>query len=450
MVTRSQIEANLAAKSLQRDSSPHNRLMLFLASFLALYFELVVIRYLSTEIRIFAYLKNLALVASFFGIGLGMVLGKSPRTMKVWFPMSAALLFLLTTFAPVLRLTHLPVPGGQYEMFGHPVFVSGKWLAIWILVETWIFFIVVPAILYIVVMFFLPLGGFVGERLTQLKPLAGYGWNLAGGVAGILAFTALSFSSAPPWVWILIGIALALPFFYRERWSFIALLLLACVMALPSVRHVRDHNYDVAGRPLRQRTLWSAYYRITLFEIPPPPGWPRPPAYLVDVNHDYHQKILDLSPEFLAHNFPGAELNRMGLEAYSVPYRLAPHPERVLVVGAGTGNDVAAALRHGATHVDAVEIDPTLVKLGRQYHPEHPYDSPRVNIVVGDARAFLKRATEKYDLIVFGFLDSHTMFSSLSVLRLDDYVYTSESLMEAKNLLATGGTAVLAFDSGRN
>ena len=41
----------------QQDSSTKNVLMLFLASFLALYFELVVIRYLSTEIRVFAYAK---------------------------------------------------------------------------------------------------------------------------------------------------------------------------------------------------------------------------------------------------------------------------------------------------------------------------------------------------------------------------------------------------------
>src|SRR2546422_5389533 len=103
-----------------KQSSFRNALMLFLASFLALYFELVVIRYLSTEIRVFAYLKNLALTASFFGIGLGMILGKSPKTMRRFFPLFAAMLFLLIAFAPVLRLTHLPVPGRQYEMFGHP------------------------------------------------------------------------------------------------------------------------------------------------------------------------------------------------------------------------------------------------------------------------------------------------------------------------------------------
>jgi SAM-dependent methyltransferase len=437
------------ARSNRAGSSARNILMLFLASFLALYFELVVIRYLSTEIRIFAYLKNLALVASFFGIGLGMILGDSPKTLKRLFPLFAALLFLLVAFAPVLHLTHLPVPGQQYEIFGHTPTLSPGWAAIWFFLGPWVFFAIVPAILYVVVIFFLPIGGLVGQRLALLEPLPGYGWNLAGSLAGILAFTALSFSSAPPAVWIFLGMAVAIPFFFRERWALAVLALLVCVLALPSVRNLRDHNYDSGGHSLPQQTLWSPYYRITFLEVPPPPGWPRPPAYLVDVNHDYHQKILDLSPEFMARNFPSAELNREGLAAYTLPYRFAPHPARVLVVGAGTGNDVAAALRHGATHVDAVEIDPSLVRLGRKYHPEHPYDSPRVSVFVNDARAFFKRTQQKYDLIVFGFLDSHTMFSSLSVLRLDDYVYTMESFGEAKSLLAPNGTAVLAFDSGR-
>ena len=450
MASETGAEANRELGAGARASLSQGILMLFLASFLALYFELVVIRYLSTEIRVFAYLKNLALVASFFGIGLGMILGKSVKAARRLFPLYAALLFLLIALAPALHLTHLPVPGGQYEMFGHAAIPSGAWALLWLFVQTCVFFAVVPAILYLVVMFFLVLGGLVGEWLTPLKPLHAYGWNLTGSLAGIIAFTALSFSTAPPVVWILVGVVVAIPFFIRERLSLIALILLVCVLALPPIRNLRDHNYDLAGHSLPQQTVWSPYYRITLFEAPPPPGWPRPAAYLIDVNHDYHQKILDLSPGFMAQNFPSAKLNREGIEAYTLPYRLAPHPERVLIVGAGTGNDVAAALRNGATHVDAVEIDPSLVSLGRKYHPEHPYDSPKVSVFVNDARAFFKRANQKYDLIIFGFLDSHTMFSSLSVLRLDDYVYTLESLREARNLLAQNGTMVLAFDSGRN
>ena len=120
--------------------------------------------------------------------------------------------------------------------------------------------------------------------------------------------------------------------------------------------------------------------------------------------------------------YPDQEPNRSALPSYDFPYQLVSRPERVLVVGAGTGNDVAAALRHGASHVDAVEIDPYLVALGRKYHPERPYTSEKVTVTVNDARAYFKTAQHKYDLIVFGYLDSHTLLSSLSTLRLDDYV----------------------------
>src|SRR5450631_2515107 len=91
-------------------SSARNYAMLFVASFLALYFELVLIRYLSSEIRIFAYLKNLPLIASFFGIGLGMIIGRPPVLLKRLFPLIAAAVFLLIAFASPLKLIHVTFP----------------------------------------------------------------------------------------------------------------------------------------------------------------------------------------------------------------------------------------------------------------------------------------------------------------------------------------------------
>src|SRR6266851_7834614 len=125
-------------------ASARNVSMLFLASFLALYFELVVIRYLSTEIRVFAYLKNLTLIASFFGIGLGMILGQTPKALKRLFPLVTAALFLLITFASLLGLTHLPIPGGQYVMFGTlPQPPKGLWGVLWVPAMVMFFFTVV-------------------------------------------------------------------------------------------------------------------------------------------------------------------------------------------------------------------------------------------------------------------------------------------------------------------
>jgi hypothetical protein len=166
------------------------------------------------------------------------------------------------------------------------------------------------------------------------------------------------------------------------------------------------------------------------------------------VNHDGHQTIFDLSRDFLQ-GCPTAKSYRAALDTYDLPYRLITTPQEVLVVGAGTGNDVASALRHGAAHVDAVEIDPVILDLGRRFHPERPYDSPRVSLSVDDARAFFHKTKKKYDLIVFGFLDSLTLLSSYSSVRLDNYVYTLESFREAKSLLRDNGTLVLAFATFR-
>ncbi len=122
----------------------------------------------------------------------------------------------------------------------------------------------------------------------------------------------------------------------------------------------------------------------------------------------------------------------------------------MLILGAGAGNDVAAALRHGAQHVDAVELDPIILRLGRQFHPENPYKSPNVTAHVNDARAFLKTTRNKYDLVVFAFLDSTTLLSGFSSLRLDNYVYTVESFGNARDVLSADGTLVLSFATGRN
>ena len=51
---------------------------------------------------------------------------------------------------------------------------------------------------------------------------------------------------------------------------------------------------------------------------------------------------------------------------------------QVLIIGAGSGNDVSRALAWGAHRVDAVEIDPVIQRIGKRDHPDRPYDDPRV------------------------------------------------------------------------
>lgn len=388
--------------------------MLFLASFLALYFELLVIRYIGTELAVFLSLKNLPLIASFFGLGVGMLRTGQLRRVQRAFALTAAALFLVIRFR-----AYVPQPslGWQYQL------IQGK-LPHWLSFAGYAGFVLL--VLWLIVLFFAALGDKVGEYLKVMPPLPGYGINLAGSLAGILGFTLLSFSGAPPLVWLAAGFALLLPMWWRF-WSQV-LVLAALVVA--------------TGLP-PPGTYWSPYHRIDIQPVTMA-GISPPAAYSLRYNHLWYQTIVDLSPQFMREH-PAAEPNRSVRDYYEFPYRFVSQPGTVLVVGAGTGNDVAAALRHGARHVDAVEIDPVILELGRRYHPEHPYASPKVSTYVDDARAFFHKTKRKYDLVVFGFLDSSTLLTGFSSLRLDNYVYTRESFESARRLLKPGGSMVLAF-----
>src|SRR5205814_2660303 len=108
---------------------------------------------------------------------------------------------------------------------------------------------------------------------------------------------------------------------------------------------------------------------------------------VVEVNNIFHQSIAPVDHKEYFYQWP--------YMAFGNTFN------NVLILGAGSGTDVAAALRHGVEHVDAVEIDPVIIRLGKAYHPNHPYDDPRVTVVNDDARHFLRTSTKKYDLVVF-------------------------------------------------
>jgi SAM-dependent methyltransferase len=129
---------------------------------------------------------------------------------------------------------------------------------------------------------------------------------------------------------------------------------------------------------------------------------------------------------------------------YALPYERATAAwqgrlDDVLIVGAGSGTDVAIALSKGAKHVDAVEIDPKLREIGGAMHPDRPYDDPRVTTTIDDGRAFLERTDTKYDLILFALPDSLTLVSGASSLRLESYLFTTEALESARDHLKPGG-----------
>ncbi len=398
---------------------------LFLVSFLALYAELVVIRWLASEIRVFAYFKNLPLMASFLGLGLGCARWRSPRRLFPWFPLLFGLLCLLPAFAEPLDLVRLRFPDQSVFLWSAeatlPIFQAVKFVGI------------ILGVFFLTVASFTALGEKIGELFDAFPPLTAYSINVGAGLLGILAFSGIAFAQWPPLVWVVVAALLSLWFFCKP----LPVVILAATAAL------------VAWAP--GATQWSPYYRIDFsplfLQSPAGSGEWVQVGYNLDVNRDFHQRALNMSEEFRKQHpaISRHDLYRHADLVYNLPFQLAAAHDRVLVVGAGTGNDVAAALRNGARIVDAVEIDPMILELGRRFHPEGPYAANGVRVINTDARAFFRQTQGRYDLIIFGFLDSHTMFSSLSSLRLDNYVYTVESLREAMGHLGPQGILALSF-----
>lgn len=413
------------------ESEPGTKILLplFLVSFAALYIEILLIRWIGTEIRVFAYFQNLALIACFLGFGLGCY--RAGKTKKGLFDAGAAAFLII--------LAELPVPSWKQILEGVSSGLSYSNDA-----QLWSAFakapgesalisfvgsaVFVTGFIFLVVSVMIPLGQWVGTYLDAAKnPVSAYTYNLAGSLAGIWFFAGLATLHSSPVVWF--GIAFILLILIRDRsrrFSWAELLLFFAGIAL------LFHAYS---GPVK--TYWSAYQKLQVEDI----GERR---YNIFVNNTGYMAISNLSPEYLE-SHPDAKFE-YPRSSYDVPFRFVDHPDGVLIVGAGAGNDVSAALRNGAGEIDAVEIDPLIYELGKQLHPDHPYDSPQVHIILNDARNYLRQSKVKYDVIIFGLLDSHTQSSSFSNMRLDNYVYTEESFREAKALLKPTGVLIIKFE----
>jgi SAM-dependent methyltransferase len=172
---------------------------------------------------------------------------------------------------------------------------------------------------------------------------------------------------------------------------------------------------------MSRRTIWSPYYKITTYQ--------EGQDTVVEVNNIFHQSMAPVAHKEYFYQWP--------YTAFGDGF------EDVLILGAGSGTDVAASLLHGSKRIDAVEIDPVILRLGREHHPDRPYSDPRVHIVNDDARHFLRTTDKKYDLVVFALIDSLTLQSSFTSVRLESYMFTEESFKAVKDRLKPNGVLVI-------
>jgi hypothetical protein len=369
-----------------------DRFRLFLLSFVMLFVELALIRWAGSNVLYLSYFSNFVLLGSFLGIGIGFLRARSRHNLFPYAPLALAGLVAFVRFLPV-KITASGADllfFGIVQKHGPPRFV----------VLSVVFIAVTAAMAFV--------GEGVARAFAQFAPLDAYRLDILGSIAGIVGFSLLSFMHAPPLAWGTV-VAVALVVLYLPR---VGLLQIAGLTILLVILGVESF---AAG------TSWSPYYKI---EVKQDHNLNTP---AVSVNGVPHQVILPTSK-----NVP---------IIYTRVYdRIANNPlDDVLIVGAGTGNDVAYALSRGAKRIDAVEIDPRLHQLGIELHPDHPFSNPRVHSHIDDGRAFLQRTHRKYDLILFALPDSITLVAGQSSLRLESYLFTKEAIETARDHLKPYG-----------
>lgn len=372
---------------------------LFLTSAAVLFAELLFIRWIPSNIIYVGFFNNFILMASFLGIGLGILAGRSAAAPRI--DPAPPLVFLLTAIVLSGRLNVAPPTTDQLFIGATPPE----------LVDVNV--LVLGAVVVLTTLAMAALALPLGPLFRALPPLRAYATDIVGALLGIALFAALSAIATPPLAWFAVLVALLALLAVGAgpgRGGRLTATALACIVALGL--------FDLA-----QGDRWSAYHRLSLQTLPDR-------TEQLSVNGVPYQ---DLTPASLAPPY------------FSEVYRQHPGRtfERVLVIGAGTGNDTAAALRNGVATIDAVDIDPVILDIGVARHPDRPYDDPRVRRHVDDGRAFLRRSEERYDLIVFAQTDSFVLVGSSANLRLESFLFTREAFESARDHLLPGGVVVL-------
>jgi len=371
------------------------RARLVLLAFLMLFIELALIRWLGANVLYLAYFSNIVLLGSFLGIGIGFLrAGRTTTPLLPWTPLALTALVVATK----LLAPKVGISGGTLIFLGLDTDGPPRW-------------VVLPTIFLCVAVVLACIGDGVARTFKQLQNLDAYNFDLIGSLLGSVGFALLSFLNGVPLVW---GIITAVGLFVviKPRTAKALTLTVVPLVVLLGILGAESFEDD---------TVWTPYYKT---EAEPINGNAAELGYLARVNGIptwFQQPAKDN-------------------DTYETSYRrmAADTPGDILIIGAGSGNDVSLAVQNGASHVDAVEIDEHLLDLGRR-HPDRPYDDPRVTTHVNDGRAYIERADKDWNTILLALPDSLTLLQGNSSVRLESFLFTKEAAVAYRDHLAEGG-----------
>jgi hypothetical protein len=139
----------------------------------------------------------------------------------------------------------------------------------------------------------------------------------------------------------------------------------------------------------------------------------------------------------------------------ALPYQIRPGA-KTLIIGPGGGWDVARALASGSHDITGVEINPIIATtIMRERFPERSnylYLRPDVHIHVEDGRSFVRRSTDKYQVIQATLVDTWASTAAGAFALSENSLYTTDAVRDYLSHLTADGMVVFTrwgFDPPR-
>jgi spermidine synthase len=131
-----------------------------------------------------------------------------------------------------------------------------------------------------------------------------------------------------------------------------------------------------------------------------------------------------------------------------LPYHIHDSPQKVLVLGSSTGNELLQATLHNAAHIDAVESDTLLTKLITEDYADYfgwSRISDRISFHNISPRGYAASSGEKYNIIVTGVPGGSSGGAAGVHALATSYNFTIEALEKYISLLEADGLLSITF-----
>lgn len=155
------------------------------------------------------------LIASFFGIGIGLLLAKMEWKIYTLFPI---LLFFIVSVVVFFKID-IGFSSQELIYFRNTPIERDLYIPL---------YVIAPFLYIFSAVVFVPLGQMLGRFLNQLPPLYGYIWDIVGSILGIVVFTFVSIAGLSPLYWFMISavVYIVILAVNRSRFRFAAIILI--------------------------------------------------------------------------------------------------------------------------------------------------------------------------------------------------------------------------------